>query len=91
MNLNVFQVMDSGAFGLTNIYALHTTVTNIAQLFTPQTSIVVRDYDTVGTPQDGALSVMQSPIPRAVETPADLGVEQMNLSVPLRFNSVVIV
>jgi len=90
LNLNVFQLIDSGQTGLVGIYALKTTATNIMQLFGPLVVIPVYDYNTVGTPQDGGLQVDNAPIPKTVPTPPDMGVEQINLSVSMRMNSVLI-
>ena len=90
LNLNVFQKLDSPNQGLANIYALSDTVTDIKALFGHQTVISVRDYDTSGTPVVDGLRVVEPPIPRPVPTPPDMGVAQMNLSVPLRHHQVMI-
>lgn len=79
-NLNVFEKKDAVTNGTVSIYALTAIVDQIKELLQPPTGIPIYDYDTVGTPQVGALIPQTVPSAREVPTPTGMGLNQVNIT-----------
>lgn len=84
LNLNLFEKIDSG-LGLVGIYGLDTLADNVRQVYELGSTVVVYDYATVGNPAAGHLRVLERPSVREIDTPADMGARQTNISVPMRY------
>ena len=88
LNINVFEQVESGTTQ-TNVYTVYTLIDNIREMFEVPCGITVYDYGTVGNPVAGRLTTWVSPMVRRIATPPDAGIKQFNISVPLRYHSVV--
>lgn len=85
LNINCFEQDDARFEGGATIYTLSTLVDDVRDLFVPDSSIIIRDYNTVGDPAVGALTVVGIPPVTEVPTAADLAVTQVNLSVTFSY------
>jgi len=87
LNLNCFRI-ENPALYRRDIYALSTMADNVRELFEVGTVIPVYDYDTVGKPWAGALTIESSPEIRRIEVPSEDQVSQINISISLMHHSV---
>lgn len=86
LNLNIFMRSHNGLQPI-GIYDMDTLATNIEQLYDVPIAIPVRDYQTVGTPIVGELTVREKPKPQKLEIASDSGIQQCNISVLMRYHA----
>ena len=88
LNINVFEHQETGT-GAPNLYALIGMVENVRHKFLITTAIPVYDYGAVGTPWAGALMIWGRPDVNEIPVVPDSGIQQINISVPLRYHEVI--
>lgn len=86
LNLNIFMRAHNGLQPI-GIYDMDTLATNIEQLYDVPIAIPVRDYQVVGTPIVGNLTVREKSKPQKIETAPDSGIQQCNISVLMRYHA----
>jgi hypothetical protein len=90
LDFNIIEQTDAIGVAQVNRYALRRLATDVSEVFEVGVVVPIFDYDTVGSPWAGGLSVNEKPQIVAAQTPDDQVVRQIDVRVTLEMIAVTV-